>query len=392
MNIITSILDTDLYKFTQCYAVTRCFPNTNVVYQFTDRGDTTYPESFKLKLLGEIEHMKHLYLTRDERTFLHDTGLFPNSFLDFLSGYRFDPSEVAVRQVNGKLEMTVYGPWYRTILWEVPLLTIVSELYYREKRETDEGVLLSKFQNRDNKKIDKLIEEGVKFADFGTRRRYSKYNHERVARICANRHSDPLNVMFVGSSNVDIARKLRIKPIGTMAHEWIMVHGAIYGYKQANRMALDNWARVYRGSLGIALSDTYTTDVFFKSFDKYHAKLFDGVRQDSGDPIVFAEKTIQHYERLGIDPITKTIVFSDSLNANRAIEIHNWCRGKIKTSFGIGTNLTNDVDEARLNIVMKVREVETEMGVEQCVKLSDDHEKHTGDPKEVDICKKVLSI
>jgi nicotinate phosphoribosyltransferase len=230
---------------------------------------------------------------------------------------------------------------------------------------------------------------GVTVADFGTRRRFSFENQERVVNELKSFGS----TNFVGTSNVYFAMKYDVTPIGTHAHEWFMYHAAHYGYKFANKMAMENWVRTYRGDLGIALSDTFTTDVFFNSFDTKFAKLFDGVRHDSGDPLVFADKTIAHYAKLRIDPMSKTIVFSDALNPEAVETITKYCRGRIKISFGIGTNFTNDVGAKPLNIVIKLIEAKPE-GQEwvSMVKLSDEPGKYTGKSQEIDLCKKVLGM
>jgi nicotinate phosphoribosyltransferase len=198
---------------------------------------------------------------------------------------------------------------------------------------------------------------------------------------------------FVGTSNVYLARVHGTKPIGTHAHEWFMFHAARYGFKMANILALENWTNIYRGDLGIALSDTFTTDEFYEVFDKKFAKLFDGVRHDSGDPVAFAEKTIQHYKSLGIDPLSKTIIFSDSLDYQKVKTIAAYCQGKIGISFGIGTNFTNDVGLKPMNIVLKMTEAlpESESWT-PVVKLSDEPAKYTGDPQTIELAKTVLKI
>ena len=201
------------------------------------------------------------------------------------------------------------------------------------------------------------------------------------------------NSNFVGTSNVYFAYKYNITPIGTHAHEWFMFHAAKYGYKMANHLSMENWTDVYRGDLGIALSDTFTTEVFFKSFDKKFAKLYDGVRHDSGDPIEFADKVIAHYEKLGIDPKSKAIVFSDSLNPEKAVKIKDHCRSKIKCSFGIGTNFSNDVGVKPLNMVIKMVEAKPEgEDWHHTIKLSDSKGKYTGNVDEIEMAKHVLNI
>ncbi|WP_374164734.1 hypothetical protein [Arcticibacter sp. MXS-1] len=187
--------------------------------------------------------------------------------------------------------------------------------------------------------------------------------------------------------------KYNTKPIGTHAHEWFMFHAAKYGFKMANSLGLEHWTNVYRGDLGIALADTYTTDIFFEQFDKKFSKLFDGVRHDSGDPLVFAQKTIDHYKKLGIDPLSKTIIFSDALNYEKVARITEFCKGKIGMSFGIGTDFTNDVGLKPLNIVIKMTEAlpENHPWV-PVVKLSDEKGKYTGEEKMIRLAREILEI
>src|SRR5690606_28877954 len=218
-------------------------------------------------------------------------------------------------------------------------------------------------------KIEKYERLGVTIAEFGTRRRHSYAVHDKVVQALSEFGAGT----FVGTSNVHFAMLHNTKPIGTHAHEWFMFHAAKYGFKMSNSLGLEHWTSVYRGDLGIALADTYTTEIFFEQFDKKFSKLFDGVRHDSGDEIEFAENTISHYKRLGIDPLSKTIIFSDALNYDKVERIANFCRGKIGMSFGIGTNFTNDVGLKPLNIVIKMTETmpENQTWI-PVVKLSDE--------------------
>jgi len=383
--IIDSILDNDLYKFSMQHAVLQKFPNVKVKYTFTDRSNEKYPVGFDYALIMQINAMENLRLTDGEKYFLSKIKYFPQSYIDFLRGYQYNPTEVKVYLDKFQhLHIEIEGYWYRTILWEVPILAIVSELYYNMTKQTPN----IEFE-KNIEKLRKMEAHNAYFAEFGTRRRFSYDVQNDVVRTFANN----ANHCFVGTSNVYFARKYNTKPIGTMAHEWIMAHGALFGYKFANKIALENWVDVYGGDLGIALSDTFTTDVFLRTFDMKLAKLFDGVRQDSGDPFEFADKIISHYESLGIDPTTKTIIFSDALDIDKAVEIKEYCVGRIKSSFGIGTHLTNDVGVINpLNIVIKLSAVEVNGEWNSIVKLSDDKGKHTGDANEIELCKKVLKI
>jgi nicotinate phosphoribosyltransferase len=199
---------------------------------------------------------------------------------------------------------------------------------------------------------------------------------------------------LIGTSNVHFARQFNITPIGTLAHEWFMFHAALHGYQAANTSGQDAWVKVFHGDLGIALTDTYTTPVFLSTFDTFYAKLFDGVRQDSGDPFAFTDTLIDHYQRHHIDPSSKTIVFSDGLDVEKAVKVHQYCRGRIRDSFGIGTSLTNDVGVTPLNMVIKLGKcrVAPDRPWRDTVKLSDEKSKHTGDPLEVKTCRQVFHL
>ncbi|MDQ0477003.1 nicotinate phosphoribosyltransferase [Chryseobacterium sp. MDT2-18] len=386
---LKSILDNDFYKITMQNAVIKLFPNEKVKYQFINRGNHNFPTGFAEELRKSVNAMAELKLSKDEKQFLKETCPYLDlPYLDFLAGYHYDPAEVQIVQTEDSLEVTVDGEWYRTILWEVPILSLISELHYEMnhmERNSNEAVIQTTLE-----KADQLNILGVTFAEFGTRRRHSYKVHDLVVdSLVRNNRSGN----FIGSSNVHFAMKYGIKPIGTHAHEWFMFHAAEYGFKMANALSLEHWVDVYRGDLGVALSDTYTTEVFFQQFDKKFAKLFDGVRHDSGDPIEFANKTIEHYRKNGINPLFKYIIFSDGLNLEKVEEITKACKGRIGISFGIGTNLTNDVGLKPMNIVMKLIAAQSINGDWiPTVKLSDEHGKYTGDPKMIDLAKEFLRI
>lgn len=385
---LKSILDNDFYKITMQNAVIKQFPNEKVRYRFINRGEHHFPEGFAAELRKSVNAMAELKLTKSEKQYLKETCPYLDlPYLDFLAGYHYDPAEVHISQTGTDLEVTVEGEWYRTILWEVPLLALISELHYEMKhleRDTNEVVI-----QRTMEKAAQLNRLGVTFAEFGTRRRHSYAVQDLVVDALVKTENSTL----IGSSNVHFAMKYGVKPIGTHAHEWFMFHAAEYGFKMANALSLEHWVDVYRGDLGVALSDTYTTDVFFQQFDKKFAKLFDGVRHDSGDPIEFANKTIRHYEENGINPLFKYIIFSDSLNLEKVEEITNACKDRIGISFGIGTNLTNDVGLKPMNIVMKLIAAKSSHGGwTPTVKLSDEKGKYTGDPEMIELAKAFLKI
>ena len=386
--ISPSILDNDFYKFTMQHAVVKLFPYAKGRYQFINRGKHEFPENFADRLREAIDDMAKLKLTHKEKEFLRETCPYLDpTYLDFLQGYRYDPSEVTIEQVGNEVKVSIEGFWYRTILWEVPIMALICELFYQEtkqERHADELVIQTV-----EDKIKKYRDLDIVFAEFGTRRRHSYEVHDLVVKTLKEKGEGT----FIGTSNVYLAMKYNTKPIGTHAHEWFMFHAAKYGYKMANNMGLEHWTEVYRGDLGIALTDTYTTEVFFEQFDKKFAKLFDGVRHDSGDPLEFGDKTIAHYKKLGINPLTKTIIFSDGLNYDKVERITDHCKGRIGLSFGIGTDLTNDVGLKPMNIVLKLTEAKPEnadwTGV---VKLSDEPKKHTGTADNIDLAIRLLNI
>lgn len=384
---LQSILDNDFYKFTMQQCVVKLFPRAKARYTFINRGKHSFPVGFAEALRRSVNAMALLKLAEEEKQWLNQTCPYLDPvYLDFLEGYRYDPSEVKIIQTGNHLEVFVEGYWYRTILWEVPLLCLISENFYAVQnlqRENDDEVI-----QKTKNKIEAYGKLGVTIAEFGTRRRHSFKVHQLVVETLKK-----YGKTFVGSSNVHLARENKTKPIGTHAHEWFMFHAAKYGFKMANTTALENWVDVYRGDLGIALSDTFTTNEFYEVFDKKFAKLFDGVRHDSGDPLEFADKTIAHYKRKGIDPLSKTIIFSDGLDLEKVKRIADHCRHKIAISFGIGTNFTNDVGLKPMNIVIKMTEALPEAEPwTPVIKLSDVPGKHSGDERTIELAKEVLKI
>ncbi|WP_353981318.1 nicotinate phosphoribosyltransferase [Salinicola endophyticus] len=386
--MLTSLLDNDFYKITMQNAVIKRFPYAQARYAFINRGEHAFPEGFGEALRSAVDAMADLTLSEDEKRYLEQTCPYLDpTYLDFLAGFRYNPAEVTIVQHGSELSVTMEGLWYRTILWEVPLMALISELWYRLRqvpRDDDATV-----ETRTRSKIEQYQRLGLKIAEFGTRRRFSFDVQDRV--VGALRHHG--GSAFSGTSNVMLAMRHGVKPIGTHAHEWFMFHGARFGFKMANSLALEHWVDVYRGDLGIALTDTFTSKAFFESFDKKFAKLFDGVRHDSADPIDFASQTIAHYERLGIDPRSKTIIFSDALTPERVERIHAFCKDRIGMAFGIGTNFTNDVGATPMNMVIKMVEARPEgQHWLPVVKLSDVPDKHTGDPEMIALAQRVLAL
>ncbi|MCD8194440.1 MAG: nicotinate phosphoribosyltransferase [Tannerellaceae bacterium] len=384
--IIQNFTDNDLYKFSVMLAIFRLYPDAYVKYEFINRGETDFPEGFAERLKEEVAHMASLAMTKQEKAFITERCyFFDPAFIDFLEGYRYNPDEVQILQSGGRLKVEIEGYWFRTVLWEVPLMAIISELYFRMM-----GVKPELVEQRAKEKARILAGMKADYSDFGTRRRFSFEVHDQVVN-CLKENS---GFYFKGTSNVYLAMKYNTTPIGTMPHEWFMFHGAQFGYRSANMKALEAWVEVYQGSLGITLTDTYTTDSFLDTFSLKQAKLFDGVRWDSGDPIEFTNKAIRFYEENRIDPTSKTIVYSDSLNLERIREIRQHVSGRIHDAYGIGTFLTNDAGANPLNMVIKLTEVKDHPQKEflHAVKLSDVPGKNTGNTDEIELVKRTLGI
>lgn len=385
--IIKSILDTDLYKFTTSYAYMKLFPQAVGTFEFKDRDNTEYTEEFVEQLRIELYNLAQVRLTSDEFEFMNSIRFIPRHYWEWLSQFTFNPSKVQIFLDEEKhLHIIAKDYLYKVSLYEVPILAMVSEL---RNRMLDYKVNIPVMLNKLESKIKRSNQSGIYFSEFGTRRRFSYNIQEEVIKYIKEK-----SIYCTGTSNCYFAMKYDMKPMGTHPHEWFMFHGAMYGYKQANYMALEDWVEVYDGDLGIALSDTYTSAVFFKNLSRKQAKLFDGIRQDSGDEFKFVTSAIARYKELGIDPTTKTIIFSNALTFEKALEIREYCRGRIRCAFGIGTNLTNDTGHKPSNIVMKLTscQMNKNQPVFNCVKLSDDLGKHTGQEEEVEHCLNELEL
>jgi nicotinate phosphoribosyltransferase len=365
--IIQSLLDTDLYKFTMMQVVLHHFPGAQVEYRFRCRTEGVDLRPHLDDIRREIEGLYALRFGDDELAYLRGLRFMKSDFVDFLALFQFNEKylRIGVGEGAGGIEITIRGPWLHTILYEIPVLAIVSEVYFRRTQPHPD---LAEGRRRLKAKIDlvRTVEPELDFkiSDFGTRRRFSLAWQEEVLQ--AFKREVPQ--YFAGTSNVWFAMRNNLTPLGTMAHEYMQACQALGPrLRDSQIFAFDKWAQEYRGDLGIALSDTYGFDAFLRDFDMYFCKLFDGARHDSGDPFDWGERMIAHYRRNRIDPRSKTLIFSDQLSVPLAIGIARRFHGRARTAFGIGTNLTNDLGYEPINIVIKM----TECNGQPVAKVSD---------------------
>ena len=358
--IINSLLETDLYKFSMGQAIYHQFPSYKTTWTFKCRNkDVKFTPEMVEEITNQIKSYCDLRFTEDELQYLDNIKWFKGSYIDFLRLWRprFEDFEISTNAECG-LSIETKGTWLNTSMYEIPTLAIVNEVYFRMAYNYDE--LINQFKRKLDEKYNWLKTNKYyvgTFSEFGLRRRLSaeaqEYAVEKFAHLNDTLHSAS---KFIGTSNVYLAKKFNVIPVGTMAHEWIMCVGQgdhKHNPAQSNYQALRAWVKEYGVLNGTALTDAITTDCFLKDFDLTYSTLFSGVRHDSGDPIEWGEKMIKHYESLGIDPKTKTLLFSDSLNFEKADNIFRHFNGRTKVAFGIGTYIANDTDVPALNIVMK---------------------------------------
>lgn len=371
--VVNSLLENDLYKFTMWQALLHSHPGAQAEYRFVCRNTPVFPlADLKAEVEAELDRLCSLTFTQDELDYLRGLRFLKSDFVDFLSVFRFQRRFIEVDAVGEQLQIVARGPLVHVMGFEIFVLYIVNELYFRRLPNGEDilGTARSRLQGKIRLLRDNAAElrgdspEPFIFFDFGLRRRYSGAWQDEVVRTL--QQTVPEN--FRGTSNVWLARKYGLTPIGTMAHEYLQAYQAFgFRLRDFQQAALEGWVQEYRGDLGIALTDVVGMDAFLADFDLYFAKLFDGLRHDSGDPVVWGEKAIAHYQKLRIDPMSKRLVFSDGLNLPRAIELYRHFRGRIATSFGIGTDLSNDTPHKALNIVMKI----TACNGQPVAKLSD---------------------
>lgn len=371
--IIRSLLDTDLYKFTMMQVVLHQFPGAQVEFKFKCRnagvdlvsGLAARPLApYVNEIRDEIRALCQLHFQEAELTYLQSLRFIKSDFVDFLGLFKLNEKYITVTALpSGEIDIQIRGPWLHTILFEIPVLAIVNEVYFRNTQPQPD---LAKGRERLALKIDQLRAVGLqdlKIADYGTRRRFSAAWHEEVLHILCNglgTRQSPGHVpgtagQLAGTSNVLFAMKMGLTPLGTMAHEFLQACQALGPRLRDSQIyALESWAKEYRGDLGIALSDIYGVSAFLRDFDLLFCKLFDGVRHDSGDPFQWGERMLDHYNRHRVNPRTKTLIFSDALTVPRTIALYQQFKERAQLAFGIGTNLTNDLGYEPLQIVIKM--------------------------------------
>ena len=358
--IITSLLDTDLYKFTMMQVVLHQFPGAEVEYRFKCRNAHAPGMQglapFATEIREEIRALCSLRFQDAELAYLKAMRFIKSDFVDFLALFRLNEKYVSVTPLpSGEIEVSIKGPWLHTILFEIPVLSIINEVYFRNTQKQPD---LARGRQRLATKIAELQAPGLqalKIADYGSRRRFGKAWHEEVLRTLTARLGTGATGQLAGTSNVLFAMKLGLTPLGTMAHEYLQACQALGPrLRDSQVFGFESWAKEYRGDLGIALSDVYGMSAFLRDFDLYFCKLFDGARHDSGDPFQWGERMLAHYVKNRVDPKTKTLIFSDGLTVPRTIELYQQFRGRCQLAFGIGTNLTNDLGYEPLQIVIKL--------------------------------------
>ena len=362
--IIQSLLDTDLYKFTMMQVVLHQFPGAKVEYRFRCRNPGVQLAPYVEEIQREIQALCQLQFTDDELAYLQSLRFIKSDFIDFLRIFRLNQKYIQVSALpSGEIDITIRGPWLHTVLFEIPVLAIVNEVYFRNTQAEPDW---EAGRQRLAAKIEAMHAPGLeqlKIADYGSRRRFSRQWQEEVLRTLvgglgiATQAAQPGERagQLAGTSNLWLAKQLGLTPLGTMAHEYLQACQSLGPrLRESQIFGFEMWAKEYRGDLGIALSDVYGMDAFLRDFDLYFCKLFDGARHDSGDPVTWGERLIAHYQKYKVDPLTKILIFSDALNIPRTIELFRRFHGRCQLAFGVGTNLTNDLGYEPLQIVIKM--------------------------------------
>ena len=353
--IIHSLLDTDLYKFTMMQVVLHHFPAAHAEYKFRCRTPDVDLVPYIDEIRDEVRQLCHLRFKEDELEYLRRMRFIKSDFIDFLALFHLNEKSVTIKpsaKQNGEIDIDIVGPWLHTILFEIPILAIVNEVYFRNtQREPTFDTGRDRLRDKIQLLHGRPEVSDCKIADYGTRRRFSKQWHEEVIL----KLKEGLGEQFTGTSNVHYAMKHGLRPLGTMAHEYLQACQALGPrLRDSQVFGFEMWAKEYRGDLGIALSDVYGMKAFLNDFDMYFCKLFDGARHDSGDPFDWGERLIRHYEENRCDPRTKVLVFSDALDIPKVLRLYERFHGRCQLAFGVGTNLTNDLGYQPLQIVIKM--------------------------------------
>jgi nicotinate phosphoribosyltransferase len=353
--IVSSLLDTDLYKFSMMQVVLHQYPAAHVEYRFKCRNPGVNLVPYIDEIREELDGLCSLRFSEAELDYLRSWRFIKSDFVDFLALFQLNTKYVEITpspSANGEIEICIRGPWLHTILFEVPLLAIVNEVYFRNNYP---NLDLTEGRRRLHEKIALLRDTAgyaeCRIADYGTRRRFSRQWHREVVTSL----HEGLGPQLTGTSNVWLAWELGLRPLGTLAHEYLQAHQALGPRLRDSQIAaLEAWAKEYRGDLGIALSDVYGLSAFLRDFDMYFCKLFDGTRHDSGDPFAWGERVLAHYHANRVDPRSKVLVFSDGLDIPKVMKLYTHFHGRCQLAFGVGTNITNDVGPTPLNIVIKM--------------------------------------
>jgi nicotinate phosphoribosyltransferase len=377
--LINHFTDNDAYTFSCQYYILKTYPRAEVEYNFFDRNKTKYPKGFAELLQEQVNYMENVVITDEEIAFMSKNMYYlPLWYFTFLKGYRFNPKEVAITQDDeGYLDISVKGKWFSTIMWEMPLLSCISELTHILNGDVDRYDFEHEYRKSYNKMLE-AIKNGLVISDMGTRRRFSYQHHDNVIRSFVEASKCTLESLiafgkFVGTSNVWFAMKYGLTPIGTMSHQIISFEETVSGIFECNNQVMSKWSECYDGLNGTYLYDCFGDKVFFNNFQTKYAKLFDGLRVDSGDEFEQTEKIIDKYKSSNIDAMSKSIVYSNGLDLDKALDIHKFVNYRLKDSYGIGTFLTCDIDNAKpSNIVIKLVKgrITEQREWHDCVKLS----------------------
>lgn len=395
-HILKHFTDNDLYTFTCQYYILEKYPRAEVEYSFFDRNGTRYPKGFAELLKEQLEHMKDVVITDEEIEFMTRKCVYlPLWYFTFLRGYRFNPKELNISQdEEGHLSISIRGKWFSTIMWEMPILSCISELSHRLNGDFEKYNAELEEEKAARKTV-QILENGLKLGDMGTRRRFSYAHQDMVVRTMVDVYrSKEWEGVFIGTSNVWFAMKYNCTPLGTMSHQLISFEENVSGVFECNFNVMRKFSDVYDGDNGIYLYDCFGDNVFFSNLSKRMAMMYKGLRVDSGDEFEQIEKIIAKYSALGIDPATKQAVFSNGLDIEKAIAIHKYCNGRLQDSYGIGTFLTCDVEDCKpMNIVVKLTKGRITESREwhDCVKLSCNLGKTLGNKRKCEYLQEILS-